>query len=645
MSNPDKPPVDRRGFLKNAAAGAAAFAAQASAASPQQGSSTEPQVTAQTAAPLAKPEPPTSPGMQAESLERPGSDFMLDVIRTLGIEYVFAMPGSSFAGLHESILNYGGNKNPEFITCMHEESSVAMANGYAKIEGKPVLVCAHGTVGLQHASMAIYDAFCDHVPVYILLGNTLDATRRASEVIWVHSVQDAAAMVRDFTKWDDTPASLPHFAESAMRAYKIAMTPPMAPVILVADSNMQDQPIPRGTNLRIPKMTVTSPPQGDSGAVAEAAKMLVAAENPVIVASRAARTPEGVRLLTELAETLQAGVIDQHRRMNFPTRHPLNQTMRAAPAGKPVAVPAGMNADVILGLESSDYFGTVRQLSGTPQPKLISISSSDLFLKSNYQNFQRYREVDLAMAADAEATLPALIEAVKRLLTDDRKRFLEARGVKLAEASRAAQEKARTDASYGWDASPISTSRLAAELWDQIRNEDWSLVSESFWIREWPLRLWDFTKHYQYIGGAGGEGVGYGAPATIGAALANKKHGRLSVAIQPDGDLMCANGVLWTAAHHRIPLLTLMHNNRAYHQEVMGLQILANERNRGVDRVHIGTTIREPNIDYAKLAQSMGVRAEGPISDPKDLAAAIRRGIEVVKGGDPYLIDVLTQPR
>ena len=181
--------------------------------------------------------------------------------------------------------------------------------------------------------MAIYNAYCDRVPVYIVLGNTLDATRRGERGDWVHSVQDAAAMVRDYTKWDDTPASLPHFAESAVRAYKIAMTPPMAPVVLVADSELQDEPIPPGTNLRIPKMTRGAPPQGDSGAVAEAAQLLVAAENPVIVAGRAARTPDGVKLLVELAETLQSGVIDQHQRMNFPTRHPLNQTMRAAPAG------------------------------------------------------------------------------------------------------------------------------------------------------------------------------------------------------------------------------------------------------------------------------------------------------------------------
>jgi len=276
---------------------------------------------------------------------------------------------------------------------------------------------------------------------------------------------------------------------------------------------------------------------------------------------------------------------------------------------------------------------------------VISISSLDLNHKSNYQDFMRYTDTDLSMAADAEATLPSLIEAVKRQLTPDRKRALETRGAKLAQASRQAQQKARADAAYGWDASPISTARLSAELWAQIANEDWSLLSDSFWIRDWPLRLWDFDKHYQYIGGSGAEAVGYMAPATVGAALANKKHGRLSISIQTDGDLMVANGVLWTAAHHRIPLLILMHNNRAYHQEVMGIQGLANRHNRGIDRIHIGTKIDDPNIDYAKLAQSMGVRAEGPISDSKDLAAAIRRGIDVVKRGEPYLIDTVTQPR
>jgi thiamine pyrophosphate-dependent acetolactate synthase large subunit-like protein len=520
-----------------------------------------------------------------------------------------------------------------------------MANGYAKIEGKPVLVCAHGTVGLQHAAMAIYDAFCDHSPIYMMLGNTLDATKLKSEVIWAHSVQDASQMVREIIKWDDTPASLPHWAESAVRAYKIAMTPPMGPTIVVADTEMQERPIPAGTNQRIPKYSPPSPPAGDSAAVEEAAKMLVAADNPVIVAGRAARTAAGVKLLVELAETVNASVVDQHRRMNFPTNHPLNQTRRAI-INKPVTVPASWNCDLILSLENTDLYHATNQVRQRDNPKVISINSGDLFLKSNYQNFQRYTEVDLSVAADAEATMPALIEACKRLITADWKRAFEARGKVLADLHNKALESTRMDASYGWDASPIGTARLGAELWAQIHNEDWSLVTDgSPWIREWPLRLWSFDKHYQYIGGAGGEGVGYAAPAAIGAAMANKKYGRLSVAIQPDGDLMCANGVLWTAAHHRIPILILMHNNRAYHQEVMGIQELANERQRGIDRIHIGTKIDDSNVDFAKLAQSMGVAAEGPIGDPKDLPAAIRRGIETVKRGEPYLIDTLTQPR
>src|SRR5258708_3832682 len=225
--------VDRRDFLKVAASGAAAFVAKPAAAQTQM-------------AELRPPADETSKAAEVDVLttDRTGSDFMTDVLKSLNFEYVTANPGSSFRGLQESLINYGRNKNPEWLTCCHEESSVAMGHGYAKIEGKPLMVCAHGTVGLQHAAMAIYDAFCDHVPVYILLGNTLDATRRFGEVGWVHSVQDAAAMVRDFTKWDDTPASLPHFAESAVRAYKIAMTPPMMPVVLVADTAMHDQAVP-----------------------------------------------------------------------------------------------------------------------------------------------------------------------------------------------------------------------------------------------------------------------------------------------------------------------------------------------------------------------------------------------------------------
>ncbi|HXC46865.1 MAG TPA: thiamine pyrophosphate-binding protein [Candidatus Sulfotelmatobacter sp.] len=636
--------IPRRDFLRNAAVGAAALAA--APALPAKQPVPERCVT---------PPPAMSPAAEVETpsraevltVDRTGSDFMVDVIKSLNIEYICSNPGSSFRGLHESIINYGGNKNPEFITCLHEESAVGMAHGYAKIEGKPLLVFAHGTVGLQHASMAVYNAYCDYVPLIVIGGNIIDATKRMPPVEWTHSVQDAAAMLRDYTKWDDLPVSLPQFAESAVRAYKIAMTPPMMPVVLIADGELQENPIPTDAKLNIPSLTLATPPQGDSAAVAEAARLLVAAENPVLIVDRAARTAAGMALLVELAEALQAPVVDMGGRMNFPTRHPLNQTWRAREE-------IG-NADVILGLELADFWGAIHsyrdqmertsQLLTKPGAKLISISSTGLFFKSNYQNFQRYPEVNLDMAADAQATLPSLIEAVKRQLPAGRKSALQDRGSRLAAAHQQTLQNARESGTYAWDASPISTARMCAELWAQIKEEDWSLVSTIQFVSRWPMKLWNFDKYYQFIGGSGGYGVGYGAPSAVGAALANRKHGRVSVNIQCDGDLMYAPGVLWTAAHHRIPLLTIMHNNRAYHQEVMQVQIMADRHSRGIDRAIIGTTIDDPGIDYAKLAQGLGMYAEGPISDPKDLGPAIHRALDVVKRGEPALVDVHTQPR
>ena len=645
--------VQRREFLQRGAlAGAAALVGSTGVAD------AKPQAPAPPAAGQA---PGTTPVMTAAAeatppgdvevlgtLERSGSDYMVDVFKSLDFDYICANPGSSFRGLHESIINYGGNTRPELITCTHEESSVGMAHGYFKAEGKPLPIMAHGTVGLQHAAMAIYNAWCDRVPVYVILGNHSDAAiRRAAE--WYHGVQDAAHMVRDYTKWDDNPWSLGHFGESAVRAYKVAMTPPMGPVVMTLDGGLQEHPIPAGEHLSIPRLTIPSPPQGESAAVEEAARMLVAAESPVLVADRLARTPHGMTLLVELAEALQASVIDYGSRMNFPSHHPLNQTQRG---GAAVA-----DADVIVGLEVMDFWGTINRLRdqlhrstrrfARQTAKLVTITTGDLYIRANYQDFRRMQDVDLAIAADAEATLPSLIEAVKRLTTGDRQRVFDERGARLAATSRAAAERSRIDASYGFDATPVSTARLCAEVWAQIKTEDWALVSSYYSpdVGGWARKLWNFDKTYQWLGHAGGGGIGYGLPASVGAALANRRHGRLSVAIQTDGDLMYAPGALWTAAHHNIPLLSVMHNNRAYHMEVMHVQRMCNARNRGIDRGALGSELTDPNIDYATLAKSMGVYAEGPIENPNDLAPALRRAIEVVKRGEPALVDVVTQVR
>ena len=575
----------------------------------------------------------------------PASDFMVDVIKSLDIDYVAANPANSFRGLHESLLTYGANKKPEFLTCMHEESSVAMAHGYFKITGKPMLVLCHGTVGLQHASMAIYNAWCDRVPVVIIGGNDLDATKRPPFVPTYHSAQDIGALVRDFVKWDDTPMSPGHFAESFVRAYKIAMTPPHEPVLISLDSELQEEPLHEWP--KVPRYVPTSPPQGDSNAVREAARMLVNAEHPVLVADRCARTPAGMPLLVELAELLNAPVIDRRSRLNFPTTHYLHQTGR----GKALIG----QADVVLGLELSDFWGTVnryidngenlRESVVKPGTKLISISSGDYYLKSNYQDFQRFQPVDLSIAGDAEATLPALIEAVKIALPASKKAAMEKRGDAMRKAWGETRKRTLEAARYAWDASPISTARMSAELWAQIKDEDWSLVGSDRMVSSWPSRLWPMEKHYHHIGGPGGFGIGYGAPAAVGAALANRPHGRFSVNIQCDGDLMFAPGVLWTSAHHKIPLLNVMHNNRGYHQEVMHVQRMADRRDRVLTDGPVGTRITGPDIGYAKLAQSMGLWASGPITDPKDLAPAFKRAVEVVKAGEPALVDVVTQPR
>jgi acetolactate synthase-1/2/3 large subunit len=629
MAKLTKRSVGRRGFLKGAAVGAAALAAKPEFAKAQQPTGRGAQTP--TGSVVARETGAARPAASARVIENPGSDFMVDVFKTLNLEYLSANPGSTFESLHESLINYGDNKMPEFLTCTHEENAVAMAHGYAKIEGKPMMALIHGDIGLQHAGMAIYNAYCDRVPIYIVVGNHSDGAERNPGVQSYHSAQDLGALVRDYTKWDDQPYSLGAFADSAVRAYKIAMTPPMGPVLIVAGAEIQSHAM-EGNRPRIPKLVMTTPPAGDMVAVNEAAKMLVAAERPMIIPERYARTPEGVKLLVELAELLQAPV-NNRERMNFPNRHPLSGN-----GGQ------GYQPDLTLALEVQDIL-TEARAARPRNAKVIHISAVSLSHKSNIQDFGHYADIDLDIGADAEATLPYLIEACKKLITADRLRALKDRGAKLTEAHRKNREADVEALSWGWNASPVSVGRIAAELWPLVKNEDWSFVSPQGFVGNWPNRIWNMEKHYHYIGGQGAGGMGYGAPASVGAALANRKYGRLSINIQTDGDFNYSPGVFWTAAHHRIPLLSIMHNNRGYHQEVMFVEQMASAHNRGAERAGIGTKLWDPDINYASIAKGYGLYAEGPITDPKDLAPALKRGVERVKKGEPVLIDVVTQPR
>src|SRR6185437_13483223 len=365
------------------------------------------------------------------------------------------------------------------------------------------------------------------------------------------------------------------------------------------------------------------PPAGDANAVDEIAKLVANAQNPVILVGRTARTPAGTGLVVQLAEALQAPVIDTGDRMNMPTNHYLNQSFNRALIAQ---------ADVVLALEVGDLFGLVGDvvdltqrrtiLRIKPGTKVLEINSQLAVGAGNFQDKQRFYPSDIPVAADAEATLPSLIAAVQSNITAARRGPNDQRMQRFKAAFVKRRMMDRDLSAIGWDASPVSVARLCAEVWNQIHREDYSFVSQVSFLSSWPQRMWDMTKSYHNLGASGGGGVGYQMPAAVGAALAQKGSGRLVVNIVGDGELLMLPGSLWTLAHHQIPMLTLVHNNRAWHQEHMHVQRMAQRRDRDVAATANGTVITDPNVDFAKLAQAYGVYGEGPISNPAMLAPA-----------------------
>ena len=640
--SPVEPKIKRRQFLAGAAAAGPVLAAASLSPAPARAQGAPAVPAAPNAAGDSQP-----PGAAAPLPENYvcGADHMVDVLKALDIEYVASNPASTFRAFQEAIINYGGNSKPEFLTALHEDSAVHFGIGYARITGKPMAAMVHGVVGLQHATMAIYNAFADQTPVYVIAGNSISEWTRRPGAESAHSSIDQAQMVRDFVKWDEQPPSLRDFSNAAARCYQAAVAESPGPVLLVADADIQEEAIheEHKAELRLPRVGRRVNAVADSGAVQEIARMLCDAENPVISADRYGTTMESVPLLVELAEALQAPVIDTRGRMNFPNMHPLNHTE--------VAGATLRQADVVLALEPRDLFLMVNDLPDLvernarsrirPETKIIRMGTTTLAQKSNYGASQRYQPADIEVSASAQATLPALIEAVKR----EAKASFAVRGQRLAQATAGLAERNRQEAVYSWNASPIGTARLAAELWDQVKNDEYTLATEAQFQSYWANRLWTMQHYYNYLGHSGGYGVGYNSGSCVGAALANRALGRITIGVVGDGDYMMQPGVIWTAAHHQIPILMVIHNNRGYHQEVMHVQRMANRHNRGIDRAHIGTTIKEPDIDYAAMAKSMGVYAEGPVENPNDLRPAIARALAVVRRGEPALIDVVTQPR
>ncbi len=576
-----------------------------------------------------------------------GSDIVVDMMRAYDIEYVAFNPGASFRWLHDSLANYGGNKMPEIITCTHEETAVAIAHGYGKAKGKPMAVICHNVVGLQHATMAIFNAWCDRVPIVVLGGTGYMDHIRRRPIEWYHSALVQGNIVRDIVKWDDQPFSIGSVPESFIRGYRIATTEPQGPVYICYDADIQapklEEPMAISDITRYPP---PSPQPADPESIERLAQWLIEAESPVIVADYVGRTAKGYKLLIELADLLSVPVLDKGGRHNFPSTHPLDLTgAEAEVLGQ---------ADLLLALDVRDLYGTTHSqdiATGQYTPlihsdiKVAHISLWEQRFTSLIPDLNRLHQMDLFMPADTTAALPQLVEAARNALSKAgssvkekmSKRFAWAeekhnamRRQWLAKANEASKEK------------PIALSHLAKQVWDQIKGEDWVLVNGS--LRSWPRNIWDFSKPGQYLGTSAGGGLGYGMGASIGAALALKDTGTICVNFQSDGDMLFANSALWTAAHHRIPLLIVTYNNRSYYNDEAHQYNTAIARDRDPERRGIGIHLRDPEVNFAKLAQSFGVYGEGPIESPKDIAPAIERALKVVKEQRlPALVDVVCQ--
>jgi thiamine pyrophosphate-dependent acetolactate synthase large subunit-like protein len=576
-----------------------------------------------------------SPPAVVRAAQRPGSDLMVQVLRDLEIEYVAANPAASFEGLQESIINYGDTPNemPQFISALHEESSVDMAHGYAKSEGRPMAVLLHGTLGLMHSSMAIYQAFQYQTPVVLIAG------RDDTNFLRSQSADDIAGIVRSFTKWDAHPETLAEALDAIQECYRQAITPPCGPALVVLDTELQKE---EAGDMQVPRFV---PPHitGISNKQAKAvARALVEAKNPRIAVGKL-RTPQGVEDVVKLAELVGASTSTRATMvpMSFPQRHPL-----CGPG-------ADTEYDYTLGLETG---GIEAAIIGPHRRSLEGRDETGIgygFVRKPptpvWGPYKPPKPSQNDMSADAEASLPAIIAEVEKILDAGKTATITTRSKKHAVANHDATvkglEKALEARRRGWNGSPISLARLYAELWTLIKDEDWCLASPTQFSGGHNRVLWDHNKPYSHLGMHGAGGIGYCIGASTGAALAAKHRDRIVINIQCDGDLNMVPGSLWTAAHFRLPMLVVMHNNRAWHQEYMYAQYMAGVRGRGGDRAHIGTTFRDPYISYAKMGEAYGVESEGPISDPSKLMAALQRGVDTVKDGRPYLIDVLTQPR
>ena len=575
-----------------------------------------------------------------------GSDLVVDLLRAMGIEHVALNPGATFRGLHDSLVNYGGN-SPEHLLTTHEEIAVALAHGYAKAKGRPMAAVVHDIVGLQHASMAIFNAFCDRAPVLVLGGGgPMDATRRRPWIDWIHTALVQGNQVRDYVKLDDQPASVSAIPEAILRAWRVARTEPQGPVYVCLDAALQEQALDRPIPLPdAARFEPPAAPHADPQALDDAARRLVEARFPLIVAESLGRRPEASATLCRLAERLAAPMIDlaseSQGRPSVPGRHPLDMTDARDEVVR--------EADVVLALDVTSFLTALGQTDRSTREvrllnedaRIIAISLDDYAFRSWAHTFQSLAPVDLPIAADAGLALPALLAAVEdRLKKDARASERQARAARIAARHTALRAEWESAVKLERASKPLAPAVLAAEIWDVIKDEDWIVANGTG--KGWPRRLWDWQPQRSY-GGSGGAGLGYGLPAALGVTLAHRGSGKVCVNLQADGDLLYVVSGFYTAAHHRLPLLTVTFNNRTYGNDEAHQDAVAKARGRPVENKVIGIRIDDPAPDFAKIAQGFGIHAEGPIDTADAVGPALRRALRVVKDGHPAVVDVLTR--
>ena len=576
--------------------------------------------------------------------ERWASDVIVDMLHRYQLPYAALNPGASYRGLHDSIVNYGQNF-PVMMLCQHEETAVQIAHGYAKASGKPMVAIVHNLVGLLHSNMAVYYAYIDRAPIFII-GATgpMDETKRRPRIDWTHTANVQGQAVRDYTKWDYQPTVVDGVPESFARAYGVMMTEPQGPIYMCYDAWLQEAPLKHDVPMPPESaMTVPSPLAPDPSALERVAEMLLKARRPVILAEYVGRNTNGFNDLVKFAETVGAAVFDINSRLNFPSCHPLNMSM-----DKDIF----RDADLVLCLDTRDWEKPTTELVSTTRTltslvpancRWIDIGFGDLELSSWAMDYQRLLHADLRVMADTAVAIPLLTKLCKRKIAASKTLGpqIKKRSTLIRKRHDALRAKWARQAEVDSEASPITLPRLASEVWQAIKHEDWVLTAGT--LEDWTRKLWNFDRPYRHPGKSLGTSTQIGI--SMGVALANRDQGRLVVDMQPDGDLMFDAGSLWVAAKHKIPMLCVMYNNRAYYNDWEHQIRMAKQRGTPVNRAHIGMDLDDPAPDFAGLARAMGWYAEGPIDQPGDVAEALKRAIAKVKAGQPALLDTITQKR